>query len=233
MRARKRTAEEVARDLDRQLKALPATSRDASGDNSNTQFAMLALWIARRYGVPVTRCMEKVEKRFRTSQVKTGVWGYVVPESGTAQPVDDTMYAYPAMTCAGLLGLALGEGVRPMPRDLLKDSQVQRGLDVLARSFESRPVGNKTNHLFYLFSLERMAVIYNVKKIGAHDWYLKGAADLLEAQHKEGFWNAGFGNEIDTCFALLFLKRANVARDLTEILEVPRRKNSGSQSRQP
>ena len=36
------------------------------------------------------------------------------------------------MTCAGLLGLALGQGVQAKPRDLMKDTQVQRGLAALA-----------------------------------------------------------------------------------------------------
>src|SRR5262249_10052952 len=36
--------------------------------NSNTQFATLALWVARRHGVPIDRSLRLIVRRFRTSQ---------------------------------------------------------------------------------------------------------------------------------------------------------------------
>src|SRR5262249_42932411 len=47
------------------------------GDNSNTQFATLALWAGRRYGVPTQEALKRTEARFRTSQATDGTWGYV------------------------------------------------------------------------------------------------------------------------------------------------------------
>src|SRR5262249_46856572 len=49
------------------LQELPAGQlpRDSS-DNSNTQFAMLALWAAQRHGVPLDRTLARVDRRFRT-----------------------------------------------------------------------------------------------------------------------------------------------------------------------
>src|SRR5262249_13176971 len=38
------------------------------GDNSNTQFAILGLWVARRHGIPIDKAMARVETRFRHSQ---------------------------------------------------------------------------------------------------------------------------------------------------------------------
>ena len=70
-------------------------------DNSNTQFAILGLWAARRHGVPVEEALSKTEKRFRSTQQQGG-WGY-----SASQPT-----VTHSMTCAGLLGLAIGIGHR-------------------------------------------------------------------------------------------------------------------------
>src|SRR5207302_4089676 len=47
------------------------------GDNSNTQFAILGLWAARRHGVPVEKALARADSRFRTSQNGDGGWGYM------------------------------------------------------------------------------------------------------------------------------------------------------------
>src|SRR5262249_23921757 len=46
-------------------------------DNSNTQFAILALWTARRYGVPVEAALNRVEARFHGSQNGDGGLGHL------------------------------------------------------------------------------------------------------------------------------------------------------------
>ncbi|HMC89288.1 MAG TPA: hypothetical protein VKI17_07055, partial [Gemmataceae bacterium] len=46
------------------------------GDNSNTQFAIIALWAARRQGVPVDKALANAATRFRTTQHPDGGWGY-------------------------------------------------------------------------------------------------------------------------------------------------------------
>jgi hypothetical protein len=227
VKLRPRTAQEVARDVARQLSAIKPSSPDFLGDNSNTQFAMIAVWVARRHRVPVEAALQLVEKRFLVSQVRNGAWGYIFPQAPPAE--DDGLFTYPAMTCAGLLGLALGEGVRPKPRDLLKEAPVRRGLEVLAAALTEAPPQKKPNFIYFLFSMERMAVVYNLKTIGEHDWYIWGASKLVDMQLMDGSWHAGFSADAaDTCLALLFLKRANVAPDLTDILQIPTRKGSRS-----
>ena len=68
-------------------------------DNSNTQFALLGLWAARRHKVPVERSLEMADLRFQRSQNRDAGWGYHVGAGST-----------PTMTCVGLLGLAMGHG---------------------------------------------------------------------------------------------------------------------------
>jgi hypothetical protein len=84
------------------------------------------------------------------------------------------------------------------------------------------PQVNRPNGKFYYFlwSLERVCVAYTVDKVGRTDWYDWGAEVLLGNQATDGSWNNGeFPNGPDTCFALLFLKRANLAADLSRNLK--------------
>jgi hypothetical protein len=229
-------------------------------DNSNTQFALLALWAARRHDVPVDRSLNLITHRFKTGQSKAGGWSYAYKLGGG----DDA----PAPTCAGLIGLALGQGFAQDAdtRELLtvsggaaraaaaigdpalhnivlatksvnnvlaavdaaqqreKDPRIVSGLQALAQHV-GQPVG-RTNDIpqvsfYFLWSLERVAVLYNLSTIGNKDWYRWGAEMLLANQRPQGFWHVGKDHYpgaapvIDTCLALLFLKRSNLAADLS------------------
>lgn len=211
-----------------------------AGDNSNTQFAILGLWVARRHGAPTDRALAKSEMRFRNSQHGDGGWGYV-PIAHSMRGLGST----PSMTCAGLLGLALGYGVgneailrtnpkgpgkKPAPRVPAKDPQVRAALAVLGGC-----IGRPTNQVpgrpgkaqgpviqkgyYYLFSLERVAVAYNLKTIGNKDWYGWGSEILLNSQGTDGLWQGEHGAAVDSCFALLFLRRVNLVKDLTATLK--------------
>ncbi|MCU0705023.1 MAG: HEAT repeat domain-containing protein [Fimbriiglobus sp.] len=92
--------------------AIRATGRGGRGgvagdDNSNTQFGIVGLWVASRHGVPVRDAFALIEARFVQSQGRDGGWGY----TGGAASGGST----PAMTCAGLLGLAVGRAARDTP----------------------------------------------------------------------------------------------------------------------
>jgi hypothetical protein len=64
---------------------------------------------------------------------------------------------------------------------------------------------------YFLYSLERVTILADVKVIGGHDWYHEGAGVLLSWQHSDGRWAGPHGTTIvDTAFALLFLKRATI-----------------------
>jgi hypothetical protein len=82
---------------------------------------------------------------------------------------------------------------------------------------------------YYLYALERLGVLYGTEYFGRHRWYTEGAKLLLEEQKPDGFWNTGTwdGDTAgpkpvwDTCFALLFLKRAT--RPLTDVPSIDER----------
>jgi hypothetical protein len=207
-----------------------AAARQKDSDNSNTQFAVLALWAAKRHDLPLERTLALIVKRFRKGQDREdGSWGYLATGRETVIGVK-----HPTMTCAGLLGLAVGLGLANEARSAegkgkatraAQDRGVQMGLDVLAEAIGSphQPWGKpKLIDLYFVWSVERVAVIYNLPKIGDKDWYGWGAEMLVANQAARGNWENGqYSHDtptIDTCFALLFLKRANLARDLTSKL---------------
>jgi hypothetical protein len=245
-RARARLSAEIEQDL------APVIGRQfsPSDDNSNTQFAILGLWVARRHGVPVEAALERVRLRFRGSQNADGGWGY-------SRFYGDGPASEYSMTCAGLLGLACAygsaaEAVLGTERgaaardgkdrsglDPAKDPAIRKALMVLGgvvgRSVDSvgpsaPPIygyqmgggiqvseGLRPEYAFYfLWSLERVAVAYGLDTIGKRDWYAWGARALLATQQRDGSWRGACRlGEADTCFALLFLRRANLTKDLT------------------
>ncbi|HEV2948784.1 MAG TPA: hypothetical protein VGX70_15530 [Gemmataceae bacterium] len=212
--------------------AKPAVPTAAPGairtvpDNSNTQFATLALWVARRHGLPVDSALTQVEKRFSLTQQLDGSWIYR-PDIRPPAPS-------PAMTCAGLTGLAASHGagierakLRPGAKtnDPDKNESIKAGLRnlcaVLKTLKHAHEINDPTRREFYfLWSLERVAEIYSLKTIGGIDWYAWGSNLLLDMQKADGSWGGAYWHGgVDTSFALLFLVRSNVAKDLSVILE--------------
>lgn len=195
------------------------------GDNSNTQFAILGLWVAQRHGVPAHSALLAAEQYFRTTQADEGSWGYHAKARNNRD----------SMTCAGLMSLAMRYGVRAgQGRDIrpdhpisVHDAAVLRGLRYLAKSLDKITIlGNRIDGveardpLYFLWSLERVAAIYDLKKINEREWYPWAAEMLVETQLPDGRWT-GLGDRVGTCFALLVLKRSNLAKDLQLAVQEP------------
>jgi hypothetical protein len=194
-------------------------------DNSCTQFATLALWTARQHNVPVDHVLARTARRFRISQGADGSWAYNF-QRGSAGG------GSASMTAAGLLGVAVGHGLQgPTTGDKdVKDTILQKGLTALARNIgtpatdpSQRGRGRTSFNLYFLWSVERVCMLYSLTNVDGKDWYRWGSEVLLDNQADQGHWSGGgyHGSDpiIDTSFALLFLKRANLAKDLTEKLE--------------
>src|SRR5262249_31149577 len=135
-------------------------------DNSNTQFATLGLWAAGRHGVPMERALALLAKRFQISQQPSGKWTYFYQPN----PRGD-LEERPAIAAAGLLDLAVGHGVTA---DLKgadvqtagEDPQVERGMKALGGY-----VGGPQQGLYFLWSTERVGVLYGRRTIGDKEWY--------------------------------------------------------------
>ncbi len=97
--------------------------------------------------------------------------------------------------------------------------------DAVRKQFEARGdvIDSAGWHAYYLYALERALVIGGKRFLGARDWYVEGAERLLSSQAADGSWRdgvregaVGLGRGmypdplVDTCFSLLFLKRASL-----------------------
>jgi hypothetical protein len=131
-----------------------------------------------------------------------------------------------SMTCAGVTCLATAKerlwALEALPDALSRriDAGMVGGLAWLSEHFtvEDNPRPPNQWHYYYLYGLERTGAKTGVRWVGRHDWYQEGAEHLLRAQTPEGGWAEAGGQErpadstesaiTQTCFALLFLKRA-------------------------
>jgi hypothetical protein len=201
-------------------------------DNSNTQFAVLALWAARRHGVPTEQSLLVAQQHLHTTQNADGGWGYMPDHPSHA-------HSTPSMTCAGLLCEAVGHALVPefqdpgqnngkkVIRPAVQDPVVGRGLSFLGKAI-GEPQRTDTKlpiaNLYFLWSVERVALLYDLPRIEGKDWYGWGAQSLLKHQAADGSWPSapftGSDSHCNTCFALLFLQRINLARDLTDGLSL-------------
>lgn len=195
----------------------------ATTDNSDTQFALIALWTAQRHDVPLDRTLWLVANRFRTSQNADGSWGYTYANGGGAgegAPMD----------CCGLLGLAVGHGIAhgKEPVNAMQDKKIIAGFAALNK-FVGAPVNRMRDipaaNLYFLWSLERVGVLYDLPTIADKDWYRWGAEAIIANQTKDGDWIDGGGYPgatpvANTCLALLFLARTNLVSDLTAALKL-------------
>jgi hypothetical protein len=79
---------------------------------------------------------------------------------------------------------------------------------------------NSGSKAYYYYSLERMASLANIQKIGDRDWFNECADYLLAEQKADGSWamSTQFGSGNDTSFCVLFLTRstAKVIKRRTE-----------------
>ncbi len=198
-------------------------------DNSNTQFALLALWAGHRHGIRIVAPLARAAARFNTSQNDDGGWPY----QETRQSASSL-----SMTSAGLLGLSLRHAIanagvlRPRTgsesspaapqRALTKvaeDTHIVEGFHYLGKRLNEPNWPVEVRHVYYsLWSLERTAVSFDLRTIGGVDWYERGACYLVAYQQKDGSWNDEY-ELADTCFALLFLHRADLLPDVTPLLK--------------
>ncbi len=198
----------------------------ANGDNSNAQFALLALYEAERVfeaghsGVHVDDRTWRLAKAYwEDCQNIDGSWGYYKGLDGTG-----------SMTCAGITSLiissdmvhqadakAAGDKILCCGQGDVENDRVERAMQWLGRNFRvsSNPgsVQSQTFWLYYLYGVERAGRLTARRFIGGHDWYREGADYLLHQQGNinEGYWKGPGHAEDDpligTSLALLFLSK--------------------------
>ncbi|MBP5622589.1 MAG: DUF4159 domain-containing protein, partial [Thermoguttaceae bacterium] len=199
-------------------------------DNSNSQFALLALYEAELVGVEIDDSVwQSAEDYWLRMQNDDGSWGY---RSSSLNPAGfPSGYGTGSMTCAGIAALAICSGVREATRAKIEGDGFQccqdvddeiavrmsRGLKWLGDHFsvQTNPghaVGADSYFFYYLYGLERVGRLTANRFVGRSDWYREGAEVLLRRKGVlSQFWNAqkdlNGNNCVSTSFALLFLSK--------------------------
>ena len=122
--------------------------------------------------------------------------------------------------------MAVGYGLLPanVKMDPFKDPAIQNGLAYLGKAVEAPSTERQPalSDMYFLWTVERVAMLYNLPTIGNKDWYRWGVSILVPSQQPPGGWflggYPGADVPVDTSFALLFLKRSNLVQDLTRDL---------------
>ena len=211
-------------------------TRGTKGDQSNSQFALLALHEAERVGVVAKELTWRLAKGYWVrGQNADGSWGYLGSSIGTG-----------SMTCAGITSLVIAaDRVQPSDARAVGDrvecclARPARGADRIERGFrwlgEHYSVEQNPNEptwtLYYLYGLERAGRLTARRFIplpsrpgqpSRADWYREGADHLIRNQDSvSGAWRGVRGGEnrtgmtwthweeplIGTSFALLFLSK--------------------------
>ncbi len=185
----------------------------ARGDNSNAQYAALGLRACHDAGIVLPPdVIELAEKWWREGTNGDG-WGYL--NKGDA--------GYGSMTAGAVGALTIYQFIQG--RQWMKDKDVVAGMDWLGRNFtvtqnpgpHDADGGQNGWQYYYLYALERAGIFFGSETMGAHEWYPEGAQYLLTMQGADGSWTSkGADHSIwDTCFAILFLRRAT--RPLTDV----------------
>ena len=190
-----------------------------SGDESNTQFAVLALWEASKVGIFCTaKGIDSATvfsscANYWNKQKRGAGWGYSGIGNGPSA----------SMTCAGIASMIILQDASSN-LDAFADQNrvyccgskqkdevnfdVSQSIDALGRNFAvSHNNGASGWTYYYLYALERVGRLTGQRLIGSHDWYREGAEFMLETQQFGGSFQESPDNVATTAMALLFLSK--------------------------
>src|SRR5439155_3475166 len=210
------------------------TANLGTADASNTQYALLAIWVAHHSKMapidPNSGFWDKVRALYTRTQQPDGGWTYAVEGAGGGGL---RRGSYLTMTCAGLTGLLMSQmelnaekknqdpvagcGVYSQ-NDALKAGFAwlhrppPNGHDRFTIDFSDDPVVKSSGPVFYnVYGLERLGRLSGERFIGPHDWYREGCTWLVKRQEGDGSWSmpGNFNNDpvVSTSFSLLFLSK--------------------------
>ena len=194
-------------------------SKTERGDNSNAQYALLALNAASEVGVRVRpEVWKRARDYWQKHQLQDGSWAYTPDGSNPSTA---------SMTCAGISSLVITGLKRFRGMERLvgdhdvedcgrggSDPNLEAGINWMATHFavgQNFGAGSQWKY-YYLYGLERTGRLSGVRFFGSHDWYREGATELVHDQDRlDGSWKLGVQYEreprVATSFALLFLAK--------------------------
>jgi len=193
----------------------------AGPDLSCTQYAALGLYIGQKHGLKIDPShfldlLESLEDyqvdvqkianpnlNGRTGAAKVEMTGYGY------RPHDANQKSTGSMTTAALAVMqickaGLGRKLRRTTRNNI-ERQVDAAMIWMGQHFKPGSNPNGGHKYYYLYGCERVGALLNTERFGQHWWYIDGAKHLIKDQNKD---NGNWSGVTETCFALLFLRRA-------------------------
>jgi len=202
----------------------------SESDLSNTQYAVLGLRAARHAGIDTPeKVWAEIVDRTLTMQ-ENPIEASIATKKDTRAPAAGFSYrpgsaVSLSMTAAGISVLeiareALGNKLRG-ERLANAERAIRSGIAWLDAHYtpEDNTGGAKSWHYYAMYGVERVGTLLDLLEVGNRDWYAEGARWFLKSQSDNGSFGTAkqfgvggfhsFQDESDTCFAILFLKRAS------------------------
>jgi hypothetical protein len=206
----------------------PNKQATRGADNSNTQYAVLALWFASQAGIPIeSRLWKEIRAMYIAGQQKSGGWSYWPEKRGNR--FDDERLT---MTAAGICGLLIAD------MELAKDPAergdnrnrgcgpevgnlpLENALKNFGRNF-AIDSANTSWRYYHLYGVERTGRLSGLRFFAGEgdvlstgkDWYRAGVRFLLDTvpPRGEGWWGRDGNHDsqeiVATSFCLLFLSK--------------------------
>jgi len=185
----------------------------ATGDNSNSQYAALGIRACVNAGIEFDpKIIVKAVEWWEKCHHKQGGWPYCFQGQYTHDNFtvtgDDP---YGSMTAGGLGSMCIYRWL--LRQDYKRDKCVVNAMNWMSSNlkFNENPRHKDPGQWLYywIYAVERAGMLYGTEKFGTHEWYPEGANWLLKEQKGDGSWCGKDNNSVeDTCFAILFLRRA-------------------------
>lgn len=203
------------------------------GDPSNSQYAALGLRACHDAGIIIPReVIEMASRSWRGNQIfpegsmksgdvptgtnqntAPGGWNYTADGRREGRPSG-------SMTVGAVGALAIYDYI--LEKNWKNDPELMAGVNWISKNFTvtTNPAGEPGWLFYYLYALERAGMLLSTDYFGKNEWYPEGANFLMNQQRADGSWStAGPSNPaFDTCFAILFLRRAT--RPLMDVASV-------------
>ncbi len=196
-----------------------------AGDNSNSQYAALGLRACHDAGIVIPEAtisaavkawkasLFNEADRSKAKDAKKSVassggsvaegWNYKTAEADERAP-------YHAMTAGGVGAMVIY--LHLQKKNWKSDPAVEAGMKWLTDKFKI-----EASNPYYMYALERAGILYGTETFGSRPWYREGAYAILGVQKADGSWGEDladpnglmwYGRTWDTCFSILFLRRA-------------------------
>ena len=198
----------LTKELARQQGAWGYKGPERDGDNSCSQFALMALWEAQLAGIELPQAwFTLVERTWIRRQLVDGGWTYA-GQTGVQTP------STAPMTTAGLASLYICADVTAMgPVPPATQRAIDRGWEYLAKNLQ--PDFWKNGYL--AFCLQRCGMASGRKRVGSLDWFAVGAGEMAKPNPYGPQYRGTWGPLVRACFELVFLARGRTPLTINKL----------------